>query len=266
MRVNVHAGHAKDGNKFCGADGGSIGVKESVENRKIKDSIIKYLRQSNNTVYDCTVDSGSDAKDILKKICNKCNSHTVDIDLSIHLNAYNKSPADGKTKGVECWCYSTSSTKASAIAKRICNNISKLGFTNRGVKYNTGYYVLKNTKAESIIVECLFCDDEDDAKQYKKVGADAIGKAIAEAIINKTIQSSGTSSSSGTTSSGAFLVRVTVDELNVRAGAGVTYKINQVVKKGEVFTIIETFNNNGTVWGKLKSGAGWISLKYTERV
>lgn len=263
MRVNVHAGHAKDNNKFCGADGGSIGVKESVENRKIKDSIIKYLRQSNNTVYDCTVDAGSSATDILSKICSKCNKNAVDIDLSIHLNAYNKSSADGKIKGVECWCYSSNSTKATTMAKRICNNINKLGFTNRGVKYNTNYYILRNTKSQAIIIECFFCDDEDDVKQYKKVGADAIGKAIAEAVINKTIQSSGASNSA---SSGTFFVRVTADELNVRAGAGINYKINKVVKKGEAFHIVETFNNNGTLWGKLLSGAGWISLKYTERV
>lgn len=59
-----------------------------------------------------------------------------------------------------------------------------------------------------------------------------------------------------------YLVRITADALNVRAGAGTQYKINTVVKKGEVYTIVGEANG----WGKLKSGAGWIKLSYTTRV
>ena len=64
--------------------------------------------------------------------------------------------------------------------------------------------------------------------------------------------------------SGAFpyVVRITAGALNVRSGAGVQFKINKVVKKGEAFTIVDERNG----WGKLKSGSGWISLKYTEKV
>ena len=55
-----------------------------------------------------------------------------------------------------------------------------------------------------------------------------------------------------------FLVKVTSEALNFRSGAGIQYKVNGVIKKGEVYTIVETQNG----WGKLKSGAGWINLKY----
>lgn len=250
MKINIHAGHAKDGNSYSGAVGY---VKESVENRKIKDSIIKYLKMHGDTVYDCTVDSGTSATGILAKICLKCNVHSVNIDISIHLNAADKDSADGKTKGIECWCYSESSNTAKEIGARICRNVSELGFTNRGVKFNKGYYVLRKTKSQALIVECLFCDDEDDTNLYNKVGYDAMGKAIAEAIVNSVIDTN-------------YLVRITAKSLNVRDGAGTIYKVNTIVTKGEVFTITETVNNNGTVWGKLLSGAGWISLAYTERV
>ena len=57
-----------------------------------------------------------------------------------------------------------------------------------------------------------------------------------------------------------FKVRVNATELNYRAGAGIQYKINGTVKRGEVYTIVET---NGS-WGKLKSGAGWMNLKYCD--
>ena len=65
--------------------------------------------------------------------------------------------------------------------------------------------------------------------------------------------------SSTSASNTSYKVKITANVLNVRAGAGATYKINTTVKKNQVFTIIETKNG----WGKLKSGAGWIDLSYT---
>ena len=59
-----------------------------------------------------------------------------------------------------------------------------------------------------------------------------------------------------------YLVKVTADTLNVRQGAGTGYKIITTVKKNEVYTIVDEYKG----WGKLKSGAGWISLAYTKKV
>lgn len=61
---------------------------------------------------------------------------------------------------------------------------------------------------------------------------------------------------------GTYKVRITANTLNVRAGAGTSYKVTTTVKKGGIYTIVEEKDG----WGKLKSGAGWISLKYTEKV
>lgn len=62
----------------------------------------------------------------------------------------------------------------------------------------------------------------------------------------------------------SYRVKILADALNVRAGAGMGYKINTIVKKGDVYTIVEEKNG----WGKLKSGAGWISLhsKYSKKL
>lgn len=65
-----------------------------------------------------------------------------------------------------------------------------------------------------------------------------------------------------TTNDLPYVVRITASSLNVRAGAGTTFKVNTVVHKNEAYTIVEEKNG----WGKLKSGAGWISLKYTKKV
>lgn len=62
-----------------------------------------------------------------------------------------------------------------------------------------------------------------------------------------------------------YLVRINTDELNVRAEASASSKINTVVRRGEVFTIVGEAYNGPTLWGRLKSGAGWISLSYTEK-
>lgn len=59
-----------------------------------------------------------------------------------------------------------------------------------------------------------------------------------------------------------FKVRVEIDDLNIRTGAGTVYaKTGEYTGKG-IFTITEVRTGKGSAagWGKLKSGAGWISL------
>lgn len=65
--------------------------------------------------------------------------------------------------------------------------------------------------------------------------------------------------------SDSYVARVTAKTLNVRKGPGVKYKVNTQVKKDELYTIVDEKMNGKTKWGKLKSGAGWISLQYTKK-
>lgn len=65
-----------------------------------------------------------------------------------------------------------------------------------------------------------------------------------------------------------YLVRVSITDLNIRKGPGTNYaKTGKFTGKG-VFTIVEMQTGKGsdTGWGRLKSGAGWISLDYTEKI
>lgn len=64
------------------------------------------------------------------------------------------------------------------------------------------------------------------------------------------------------TPSGAYLVKVKVDALNIRKGVGTGTSVVGCIKDRGTYTIVETQGN----WGKLKSGAGWICLDYTEKV
>lgn len=69
-------------------------------------------------------------------------------------------------------------------------------------------------------------------------------------------------STTSTTTTTSYLVRVTVDSLNVRKSPTTSSAIVTTVKKGGVYTIVEVSNG----FGRLKSNIGWISLDCTERV
>lgn len=65
-----------------------------------------------------------------------------------------------------------------------------------------------------------------------------------------------------------FLVRVDIPDLNIRKGAGTnTGKTGRYTGVG-IFTVVEVKQGKGSEkgWGKLKSGAGWISLDYCKKI
>lgn len=62
-------------------------------------------------------------------------------------------------------------------------------------------------------------------------------------------------------------VKVTASSLNYRRGPGTNYPVLGIVRKNEVYTIIEeVIGRGGSKWGRLKSGAGWIALNYCVRI
>ena len=173
MRVNVHAGHNPDGKIACGAIGF---IKESTENRNVKNEVIRLLMALGHEVYDCTVENGTSKSNVLTNIVKNCNDHEVDLDVSIHFNAgATDTKGNGKTTGTEVYVYNEKS-EAKDEAERVCKAIAALGFRNRGVKYSQSLYVLKKTKAPAMLIECCFVDDKDDVALYDC-------KAMAEAIV-----------------------------------------------------------------------------------
>lgn len=87
-------------------------------------------------------------------------------------------------------------------------------------------------------------------------GSKVLLKEIVSWVKTSDVQKSETSSKSV-----SYVVRVTVDFLNIRSGAGTNFPVTGTVKKGGVYTIVEEKNG----FGRLKSGAGWISLDCTEK-
>ena len=65
-----------------------------------------------------------------------------------------------------------------------------------------------------------------------------------------------------------FLVKVSIRDLNIRKGPGTNYSRTGSYTGIGVFTIVDVQSGQGSSsgWGKLKSGAGWISLDYCKKL
>jgi len=179
-KVTIHAGHNPSGKIGAGA----VGIlDESKENRAITKRAVKLFRKNGIKAVNCTVNNGNSAADVLKKICKKCNAANADLNISIHFNSgAGDKKGNGKTTGTEVLVTAIKGNKGD-IARRICRQMEKLGFRNRGVKVRKNLYFLNHTKAPALLVEVCFVDDRDDARLYKK-NKDAIAKAIVKAVLN----------------------------------------------------------------------------------
>lgn len=272
MILNIHAGHNPDGKVACG----SVGIlKESTEARKVKDLVISQLQRVGHTVYDCTVDNGSNQSDVLAKIVSECNSHSVDLDVSIHLNSgRNDYEGDGSIGGTEVWCYNE---KTRSIAERICEQIASLGFRNRGVKYSTKLYVLRKTKAPAILIECAFVDDADDAKLWN---AEKIAAAIVQGIIGQAEKQTEKKQEVAPVQPELYCVGnayTLQNEMKVRTGPGTQYRAKRpkelttdgrkhdkdgdgALDAGTRVTCKELSKDGEDIW--MRTPSGWIAAYY----
>ena len=162
-----------DGHTISGPGSGAVGIiNESEHTRKVGNALRSYLRANGVNAINCTVDYASTTSESLSLVVQQANRQDLDWFISIHFNA-------GGGKGVEVYTYEG---RQYQDAIDVCTNISKLGFTNRGVKAGSGLYVIRKTSAKSMLIEVCFVDT-DDANKYLEIGHEAIAKAIAEALI-----------------------------------------------------------------------------------
>ena len=250
-RYNIHGGH----NKIV--PGASKIIDEVTEDRKVKNALIELLDDEGHTVYDCTDDSGRTSGANLANIVAKCNKHSVDLDVSIHLNSgRGDTKGDGSTGGVEVFCYDS---KTKDVAKKIADAIAaEFGYNKRsdsttpsgyaGVKYSKGLYVLRNTKSKAILVECCFVDDKDDTKVWN---AEKCAAAIYKGITGKTASTGSGSSKPDTskpaTSSKSYKVKIsTPSGVNMRSGAGKKYGILKAIHRETGDTPATTGRKDGS--------------------
>lgn len=173
MKIGINCGHTVSRQPGCGAVGI---IDESVETRTVGKALITKLKEMGHTVVDCTNDYASSTNENLSKICKMANAQRLDIFVSIHFNA-------GKGKGTEVYTYGG---MKHIEALNICENMSQLGFINRGVKDGSKLYVIHNTNAKAMLIEVCFVDTQSDVDLYKK-NVSNIVNVIAEGITKEKV-------------------------------------------------------------------------------
>ena len=172
MVVGINCGHT-----ISGAGYGAVGIiKESEHTRLVGRALMSLLQSAGVTVIDCTIDRANTRNEYLAAAVALANRQDLDWFISIHFNA----SGEHKGHGTEVFTYKG---RQYQDALDVCANLSDLGFTNRGVKAGTGLYVIRKTKAKSMLIEVCFCDNQKDISTYEAAGgANGIADAIFRAL------------------------------------------------------------------------------------
>ena len=178
MKIAVRGGHCPR------VPGASKFLDELTEDRKVKDSVIKYLKQLGHEVMDVTPPDNTNSSSVdLSNGVNRANLFNADLFVSIHFNkAYNIYNGD---LGSEVCVYTPFDT-----AQRVVNGLAFLGFKNRGQKPRPQLYEIRHTNMKAMIIEVCFVEATGDVSLYKRLGHELIGKTIAECIADKKISTS----------------------------------------------------------------------------
>lgn len=239
--VGIYCGHGKstDGSWDPGTTYGN--ESEAALMLPITKAVAKCLKASG---IDVDTDANNRNNINMVKQVARANEKKVDIFVSIHCDYY-KAP----TGTMPLYVSAEGKKLATAINKAV---MTEMALKTRGVAKRTDLYELTGTNMPACIFETGSI--RADLSDLKK--ADVYGRAIARGICNYLKVSF---------NEGAFKIK-TKGKLIVRKSVLLTSRKVDVLNEGATYTIIET-NKTGTR-GKLKSGAGWITItsKYVERV
>ncbi|MGM9977298.1 MAG: N-acetylmuramoyl-L-alanine amidase [Clostridium sp.] len=170
MKIAIRAGH-----NFSVP--GAFGfIDETCENRRVKDEVIKYLEALDYEILDVTSsDYYNTVESDLAYGVNSANEWNAELFISIHFN--NEVKFYNGEIGCEVWVYNVFKE-----AENVVNSLGNLGFKNRGLKIRQNLYELKHTKMKAMIINICFVEAILDVDLYNSLGANVIGKTIAEGI------------------------------------------------------------------------------------
>lgn len=242
------------------------GIKEWSINDKVRDKIVTILKDYEVEIIFPDNDEGYTDESLSSRRSMYVNQK-VDAMVSIHHNAFKG--VWGTATGVGVYI----DRNATAADKELANLIyEKLpaytGLRGRGIN-KADFTVIYQNKIPAVLVEGGFMDTKKDhAVINSEAGQLGYAKAVAEALIKfLDLKKRNPNAKPAVNTDETFKVKFKED-MNVRKGAGTKYAKVTIAKKGYVYTIVAMKDVNGVPWGKLKSGAGWVSIasKYCTRV
>lgn len=130
--------------------------------------------------------------------------------------------------------------------------------------YNCGTGALKTSTLLTLLNQGNYSGAANELDKWVKAGSTTLEGLVRRRAAEKALFLTATVTVSNGASNTAkdMMVKVTADVLNIRSGAGTQHGIVGTITDKGTYTITEVLN----FWGKLKSGAGWISLDYTTYV
>ena len=250
-KIYINPGHSN-------TDPGAVGYETE---RRLTVKVSDYKRAYLLANYDCAVKMNPGTVGSLTAISNEANRWGADLVVSNHFNA-------GRGDGYEALVYSNTRRGLGKIFEK---HVKAAGQNSRGVKLRPDLGILRLTNAPAVLNEGAFVDNWDDIQEWNddaelKVLGIAYAKAAAEYLsLPKRASYSQTASDKNAESDNdnddSFLVRVKIKDLYIRSGPGSYYGNKGFIKPG-VYTIVETHGG----FGKLKSGAGWISMRHVKKI
>lgn len=138
------------------------GILEKDINLAISEKLQLYLEQSGGFVLNTRVDDtalASDKKTDLSERKNIANDDNVDILISIHQNSFTQK----NISGAQVFYYD-GSEESQYLAQCVQNRLKEVDKSNNRVeKASDSYYMLKETNMPSVIVECGFLSNTNEA-------------------------------------------------------------------------------------------------------
>lgn len=239
----------------------SIYGKEHVEDRKFLDAVAKYVQAAGWKYVNCSDEVGTTQTAVWS---NTANNHLrvkdSDVDLQLHLNA-----SPGGT-GCEVWLHPSYGNRelAAKISKAMAD---AFGLRDRGIKLITDLGWINKTKT-GLLPEICFIDNETDMQKYR-ANFDKAAKAVAEAIVGKSIQSGPTVLTGGnnmkwTMKSGGLGINLAQEIMDKLAEFKV--KGNLVYEADGIFYLqyepVDDRNKLGTITWYFKDYKGWYCEVY----
>lgn len=269
VKIGLDAGH---GLKTAGKQTPD-GIKEWSLNDSVCDKVERNLAD-----YDCVIirtdnDEGQTDEGLTTRRTTYINQGVAAF-VSVHHNAFtgNWNSATGVEVYTDKNPISGDVRLAEAIYSRL---VANTGMKGRGIK-QANWTVINQNKVPAVLCEGGFMDGTNDyAYITSDAGQEAYAKAVSDGLVaflglqKKTAtEAQKPASNTGKTTQEAFLIKVANvsagDALNIRKepNANATKTGSLAYNDPNCYTIVETRNG----WGRLKSGIGWINLRYTKTV